>query len=458
MRLGALLSLVALAAAVLVAAPGAAGRASAGAGGFSTEQPAGTPYKHQSNWEPTVATDPRHPGLVYQLITGINAHQCAPRCPGTSVLFRKSADGGASWGPERFVCGLACQGVGWQFDPQIKVATDTNRSCGCGTIYAVFLNTFDPGAVLFKSHDGGTSWQGPITMNGPLKYMDKPVLVISPAGQDVYVAFNGKLHSYVVASHQFGNPGTFLPPQQINGKDDLWWYPDGGAIAPDGTVYFSENGESGAAGSPTNGGHLNGPGVIGVFRCSPSAGASCGTPALTRFGTSAAPPPCPVFGCYPDYYDATPSVAADPAGHIVVAYTFAARAGGPKSLYTVTSEDGVTWTTPHLVNSRGDSNFPQIASGPAPGDFRLAWQDNHTGAFKTWYTASSDGAASWTGQMKLSNRTSGAPYKSPAGYTFPDGDYFGIAVSSAGITHAIWGEADGSSIYCCGDTWYAQGP
>ena len=41
--------------------------------------------------------------------------------------------------------------------------------------------------------------------------------------------------------------------------------------------------------------------------------------------------------------------------------------------------------------------------------------------------------------------------------TFPDGGYFGIAVSSAGITDAIWGEADGSSVYCCGDTWYAQG-
>jgi hypothetical protein len=117
----------------------------------------------------------------------------------------------------------------------------------------------------------------------------------------------------------------------------------------------------------------------------------------------------------------------------------------------------MAWTAPALVNSRGDSNFPQIAAGPAPGDFRLAWQDNRTGAFNTWYTASSDGAAGWTGQVKLSNRTSGAPYKSPAGYTFPDGDYFGIAVSSAGITYAIWGEADGSSIYCCGDTWYAQG-
>jgi len=454
MRPRVLIILVALAAAVLVLAPGMAVRAGAGPGGFSSEQPAGTPYKHQSNWEPTVATDPGHPGLVYQLITGINAHQCAPTCPGTSVLFRKSADGGITWGGEQFVCGLACKGVGWQFDPQIKVAADTNQSCGCGTIYAAFLNTFDPGVVLFKSHDGGTSWQGPITMNGSLSYMDKPVLVISPTGKDVYVAFNGKLKSYVVASHQFGDPGTFLPPQQVNGEDHLWWYPDGGAIGPDGTVYFSENGESG---SPTNGGHVNGPDVIGVFRCSKDASLSCGAPALTSFGTSAAPPPCPVFQCYPDYYDATPSVAVDTAGHIVVAYTFSTTANGPKSLYTVTSDDGATWTAPRLVNSRGDSSFPQIASGPVPGDFRLAWQDNRTGAFNTWYAASSDGGGSWPGEVKLSNLTSGAAYKSPAGYTFPDGDYFGIAVSPAGVTYAIWGEADGSSIYCCGDVWYAHG-
>jgi hypothetical protein len=458
MRLRALLSPVGLAVAVLVLAPSAPAWAGPGPGGFSSEQPAGTPYKHQSNWEPTVATDPHHPDLVYQLITGINAHQCAPGCPGTSVLFRKSTDGGAAWGAEQFVCGLACKGVGWQYDPQIKVATDTNRSCGCGTIYVVFLNTFDPGAVLFKSHDGGASWQGPITMNGALKYMDKPVLVISPTGKDVYVAFNGKLNSYVVASHQFGNPGTFLPPQQVNGEDDLWWYADGGAIATDGKVYFSENGESGQPGSPTNGGHVNGPDVIGVFRCSGSASASCGTHTLTRFGTSAAPPPCPVFQCYPDYYDATASVAVDSAGSIAVAYTFSTVTNGPKRLYTVTSHNGTAWTTPTLVNSRGDSNFPQIAAGPAPGDLRLAWQDNRTGAFNTWYATSSDGGASWTGQVKLSDRTSGAPYKSAAGYTFPDGDYFGLAVSSAGITYAIWGEADGSSIYCCGDTWYTRGP
>src|SRR6266702_1525452 len=113
MRPRALFTPVALAVAVLVLAPGVPARASAGPGGFGSEQAAGTPLKHQSNWEPTVATDPDHPDLVYQLITGINARQCSPGCPGTSVLFRASTDAGITWSPERFVCGVACKGVGW---------------------------------------------------------------------------------------------------------------------------------------------------------------------------------------------------------------------------------------------------------------------------------------------------------------------------------------------------------
>jgi hypothetical protein len=429
-------------------------QASAGPSGFSPEHPAGTPYKHQTNWEPTVATDPVHSNLVYQLITGINAHQCSPRCPGTSVLFRASTDGGTTWRPEQFVCGLTCRGVGWQFDPQIKVATDANPACGCGTIYVVFMNTYDPGAVLFKSHNGGATWQGRITMNGSLSYMDKPVLVISPTGKDVYVAFNGKLANYVVASHRFGDAGTFLPPTRVNGEDELWWYPDGGAIAPDGSVYFSENGETG---SQLNVGHLDGKAVVALLRCYPGTTSSCVHPTLTSFGRSAAPPPCAVFQCYPDYYDATASVAVDAAGHMVVAYTLSSVANGPKSLYVRRSDDGVTWSAPRLVNDEGDSNVPQIANGPSSGDFRLAWQDDRTGAFNTWYIASHDAGSSWSTQARLSNRTSGAAYKSPAGYTFTDGDYFGIAVSSTGVTHAIWGESDGSSLYCCGDVWYTKG-
>src|SRR5262249_36140730 len=120
-----------------------------------------------------------------------------------------------------------------------------------------------------------------------------------------------------------------------------------------------------------------------------------------------------------DYYDATPSVAADSAGHVVVAYTFSTLAGGPKSLYVATSSTGATWTTPVLVNPRGDSNFPQLAAGPAAGDFRLAWQDNRTGAFNTWYTASANGGAAGPARGSPPTPPPARPTKNPPGPDSP---------------------------------------
>src|SRR5438874_2489007 len=198
--------LATLLAVIIGAAPSSA------SAGFDDERPAGFDVnpKHQSNWEPTVAVDPNDPSRVYQLITGVNASACHGNCPGTSVLFRRSTDGGASYGPETFVCGLGCKTIGWQFDPQIRVADDANPACGCGTIFAAFMDQYDPGVQLFTSHDGGDTWSAPVTMNGGLKYMDKPIMEISPSGRDVYVLFNHKFDNEVVASHDFGQ--TFLPP------------------------------------------------------------------------------------------------------------------------------------------------------------------------------------------------------------------------------------------------------
>jgi hypothetical protein len=441
------LVVIVLATALSTAAPAAA------APRFDDERAAGYDInpKHQSNWEPTVAVDPNHPTRVYQLITGISAQACGGNCPGTSILFRRSTDGGATYSPETFVCGTACKTIGWQFDPQIQVATDTNSACGCGTIYVAFLDQFDPGVQLFTSHDGGDSWSPPATMNGGLTYMDKPVLVISPPGRDVYVAFNHKFDNMVVASHDYGQ--SFLPPQKVN-SDQLWWYADGGAISPNGDVYFSLNGEASLSG---HGHDFDGPSQLALLRCSPSTVTSCGNPTLTSFGTSAPSPPCQVSGCYPDYFAATASIAIDTSGHMAFAYTFSTTANGPKALYVQTSNDGVQWNPRVLVNAQGDSNVPQIDSGPSPGDFRLAWQDNRTGRFNTWYVSSAGGGSSWGKQVRLSNLGSGAPYKTADGYTFTDGDYFGLAVSSTGVAHVIWGEADGSSLYCCGDVWYTKG-
>src|SRR4029453_12637736 len=106
------LALAALAASLAIVAVAAAPASGAG---FDNERPAGYDInpKRQSNWEPTVAVDPNHPNRVYQLITGINAPACKGPCPGTSILFRRSTDGGTSFGLETFVCAAACKGIGW---------------------------------------------------------------------------------------------------------------------------------------------------------------------------------------------------------------------------------------------------------------------------------------------------------------------------------------------------------
>jgi hypothetical protein len=334
-----------------------------------------------------------------------------------------------------FVCGIACKNVGWQFDPELAVAAD-------GTVYAAWLNTFDPGTVVSKSYDHGRTWTTPVTTNGDLKYNDKPILAISPSGKDVYLAFNGKTDAYAVASHDYGE--TFSAPVKTN-SDTFIYLAYGGTVAPSGNVYFGETGEP-----------KSGTGVEPVALVSSSDGGHSWT--RTIMDTSQDPPPCAFRGCYGDFFSSQATVAADSSGKLVFAYLLNSAAGAPKRLYVRTSTDGRTWSARTLVNSLGDSNMPAISAGPSPGDFRLVWQDDRNGAWNTWFTRTTNGGASWSAPVRLSNLSSGAPYKSPAGYTFPFGDYLGLAVDSAGTNFVIWGEGDG--IYTGGGTggsWWTRG-
>ena len=105
----------------------------------------------------------------------------------------------------------------------------------------------------------------------------------------------------------------------------------------------------------------------------------------------------------------------------------------------------------------GERKEPAIAAGPRPGDFRLVWQGNKDGNIADWntyYRRTTDGGATWEAIVKLSDRTRGAPYKHPAGYTFPYGDYCGLAVDRNGTNHAIWGE--GISYDGPGGSWYTR--
>ena len=396
--------------------------ASFASGGFDQERVWGG----GDDWEPAVAADPGAP-YVYQLTTRYGG-------PRADLVFRRSADGGATWDADQV---FGNDG----YDPMIEVADD-------GTIFAMglFGNAFK--LRMRRSYDHGDSWTSldNILPPGGGNWGDRPVLAISPDGQDVYVAFN-RSDSFVVSSHDGGD--SFGPAVQTN-SDARYWFHSGGAVAPNGDIYFA------AADYAQD---YSGDVRISVLR-STDAGASWTT---TPLATSAETPDCAwAAGCYFGFLGPSVGLAIDVDGRVLVAYHAGGSPGAPQQLWVRSSSDGVGWSAPLQVSTSttGVHNaFPAIgASRVTPGDFRVVWQDDREASevgWNTWIRRSLDGGASWGEPERLSDLASGAPYKSAAGFAFPYGDYLEIAVDGQDLNHVIWGE--GSSYTGPGGTWYTRG-
>jgi hypothetical protein len=388
------------------------------------------------DWEPAVATDPIT-SYVYQITTRYSGPAACKGCPFPVLIFRSSSDSGATYGPDRFLYVTKNP----QNDPQIQVATN-------GTIYVAWLDNFMPGVKFIKSSDHGATWTTPISFTGKgtkPTWSDKPWLAISKDGQNVYIAFNAS-DSYVVSSHDAGN--TFSAPVKTN-NDTEYWFANGGVVAADGTVYFSEADFSQTYAGPS---HIN------VLK-STNGGASFVT---TRVDTSQQMPDCPwAAGCTLGFLGSSVALAMDSSGKLMIAYNANDVASAPEQVYVRTSTDGVAWSARQLVStglSNVNSGFPALASGATAGDFRLAFQDDRNGpttAFNTWYRRTTNGGGTWTTAVRLSNLSSGAPYKTAAGYAFPYGDYLEIAVDPFGTSQVAWGE--GISYTGPGGTWFTKG-
>ena len=396
-----------------------AGRPAASSG-FDVERRWGP--LQRNDWEPTVAADPSS-SWVYQMTT--------PQTP-NFLAFRTSSDGGATWNRERGICRRGIK-LHFQYDPQVAVARD-------GTVNAVCLDNYLPGVVFTQSHDRGKTWSAPVRLDGRRAYSDKPILLVSPSGSDVYVAFNDRFALDVAASHDGG--ATWQPAVRATTRA-LWYYPYGGTVAPNGTVWFAVDGERGK--NQTGGGDL------GLVRSNDGGASWSETPlATTHEGAR-----CPTKFCYPDFYTGESAVAADTAGALVFAYARNAYRRGPNALYVRNSRDGASWSAPIAIATMGSVMAPAIANGPVPGDFRLVWQDSRTGRWNTWYARSTDGGKSWSASVRLSNLAAGAPYKHADGYEWPFGDYLGLSVDAKGVNHVVWGE--GAGVYQPGSTWFTKG-
>jgi hypothetical protein len=396
--------------------------ASAMTSGFDQERVWGG----SDDWEPAVAADPVDP-FVYQLTTRYGGSQ-------PQLIFRRSTDGGASWEADQVLASNAA-------DPMIEVSND-------GTIYAMGIVGNGFKLQMTRSFDHGQSWTplASVLTPGQPNWGDRPVLVISLDGQDVYVGFN-QSDSYVASSHDAG--ANFVAPVQTS-DDGRYWFHSAGAVAPNGDVYFA------AADYSQD---FSGESHINVLR-STDGGASWTT---TLIDSSTEVADCGWSdGCYFGFLGPSVGLAIDVNGLVMIAYNAGSIGGDPQPMWVRTSSDGVSWSARQQLSEPATgvhAGYPAVvASRTTPGDFRVVWQDDREAsqvAWNTWFRGTLDGGASWYPAERLSDLGSGAPYKGALGFSFVYGDYFEIAVDGEDVNHVIWGE--GSSYTGPGGSWYTRG-
>jgi hypothetical protein len=398
------------------------------------------------DWEPAIAADPTGP-YVYILATRYGTTKpCPGNCPSPYIALERSSDNGVTWTDGVPLC--ACKGGG-QFDPIIEVVPGPGTAAG--SVYAAYMNGYN--VVFVKSDDHGVTWSAPVKTYGNVSWNDKPVLAMSDDGRDVYISFNGPTGGdpWVAQSHDFGATWT----QRKLVDSNRYYFAFDADVASDGTVYFAESsilygggGNKGTTPSSTIDEH--------VF-VSTDGGATF----TDRLVASVQPGlACTADGCTPDFYLGHTALTVDATGRLVLLYDGAIAAGGPQTITARTSTNrGATWTAGVQLSTTGSESTAPAVESTGNGDVR-AWYYQTTGtdvdAWNVFYRRSTDGGLTWSTAVKISDATSGAGYKSAAGFLEVYGDYGEMAITSAGKSIAAWGE--GYSWTGPGGVWFNRQP
>ena len=401
------LTLVSVTALVLPLGGVATARAAAPTGWTGEQLVGGT----DNDWEPTIAADPSAPYVyvMYNRFGGATA--CGNKCPNPAMLVQVSSDGGATWGPQKFIC--TCSGVPSQYDPTLKVSST-------GVVYATWMNNTT--IVFAKSADHGTTWSTPLTISGK-SWADKPWLGISRDGHDAYVAYESRSLLFLTSSHDSG--ATWSTPIKVNSDNGHYRYPNGFVVLASGTAILA------ASSYPNGSGKSTGAVDIETWRTTNGGSSWSRVTADT------------VFTGVDFDTSSTTTIVSDVNGALILEYTGATAVGSNGHVWVRRSTDGgLTWTARSELTpmaGTGNASFPAVAS-TAAGAFTAIWQEGRSGSWNTYARTSTDGGAIWSAETRISDAASGAPYKTAAGYGGPYGDYPSISATSTGKIVAAWGE------------------
>lgn len=398
--------------------------------GFTPQRRVG--YGTGDQWEPALSADGR--GHIYILFPQYGAVSDCPGCTAPTMALQVSNDNGLTWEAPH---PLLISSTG-QFDPQIVVDPVDKQ-----TVYASWLQNNKRDVMVARSQDFGRTWYFAVAERSP-EDADKPVLAVR--GADVYVGFNHEEHFLVAASHDYAQN---FSSAVVNANPEPGWSLAGGAtVDPGGGVYFSWTAYARQ--------ELNMHPVSIFVSRSTDGGRSWSTVLLD---VSSAPPDCAAQGCEPEYLGAQITLASDAAGTVYALWNAGAAHGGTERIYFSSSTTGgASWSAKADVSSaveQVEHCFPAITAGVA-GDVRIAWMDTRQAPlWNVFSRSSSNGGATWSGEVRLSNPARGYDYVLPNGFKFPFGDYFSMAIDNVGNTHVVWGE--GSNFKSPGSIWYVHG-
>lgn len=387
-------------------------------------------------WEPSIAADGS--GHVFILYPQYGKVASCENCLMPTMLLVTSSDNGKTWQSPRSIL----ESPTGQFDPQIAVDPADHR-----TLYAAWLQNGKRAVVLAKSVDSGATWAFTIAVTSAVE-LDKPALAVR--GQAVYVAFNHEEEVWVAVSQDAGR--SFIPTR-VNAESRPGWSLLGSAtVDPAGNAYLAWSSYSKSAGAR---------GAVNLYIA--KSGDQGKTWASTPLGVSAAAPNCKIEECGEAYLGPQIALTSDADGTLYALWNAGSQPMGPQHIYFSSSTDGgENWIPRTSVSSASpavDHSFPAIVAGNS-GDVRIAWMDARNSsrthaAWNTYYRSSSNGGATWGDEIRVSNYVPGYPYILKAGFSFPFGDYFGLAIDNQNDTHLVWGE--GQNYQSPGSIWQSTG-
>ena len=404
--------------------------------GFSPQVRLG--YTVGDQWEPAIAAD--RFGHIYMLYAQYGGVPGCSACLSPTQVFQMSSDHGATWStPRPFDIGAK----GW--DSQLVVDPVDGR-----TLWGAWLSKNKSDIVVGKSSDFGATWTETI-VDDTNAGTDKPILAVR--GPNVYVAYDHTQTVWVSFTHNGGATWASVKANQTSGNGTVGWsLPGGGTVAPNGDVHFAW------AGYTQNGG-AKGPVTLYVGT-SRDGGTTWSQKTIDVSGT---PPDCSADLCGWAFLGAQMTMASDDRGTLYGLWNGSAQGtkeAPERTWFSKSTDGGRTWSPKADVSTapQGIAHaFPAIVAGAA-GDVRIAWMDARAPGGSLWnvyYRSSTNGGASWSTELDISSYVSGFAYIQPAGFEYPFGDYFELAIDEQGTTHAVFGE--GLNYDSPGSIWYTRG-